>query len=362
MSSFEEFNNINITNKTNSNIIDQFIKYYQFVYSNYSVFKKTSREIFFKLNAIKKNIYFLASFKKTIVSGEQLEKYKGVGTKTVEKINQIINDGYIHDIKNFNEQSSDNSIKIIQELSSIYGIGPTKASAIYKKYGITSINDLIKKYKSGKIKLTDQMLLGIKYRDFLITKIPIILILQLDIYVSKLVNEFDKNFIIVFCGSYRRGKEYPGDVDILITHKNLNDVDNCKEYLEKIVNLLNNNIVIDPLTENYNTHFQAFGTFKNLVDLPKSYDKNDFNVKLNVFKIDIIIVPIQSFYTALMHFTGSGDFNKKIRIHAKSMNMKINEYGLFKITGDKETNIPIKSEKDIFDNLLLKYLPPDKRY
>lgn len=361
MSSFEEFNNINIINKTNSNIINQFIKYYEFIYSNYSVFDKSSREIYFKLNAIKKNIYFLASFKKIITSGEQLKHYKGIGVKTVEKINQIINDGYIHDIKYFDNNLKINSIKIIQELSSIYGIGPTKAADFYKKYKITSINDLINKYKSGKIKLTHQMLLGIKYRDCLINKIPIILILQLDIYISKLVYEFDKNFIIVFCGSYRRGKDFPKDVDILITHKHLNNINNCKEYLEKIINLFQN-IIIDPLTENYNTHFQAFGTFKHLINLPKSYDKHDFNVKINVFRIDIIIVPIQSFYTALMHFTGSGDFNKKIRIHAKSMNMKINEYGLFKIKNNKEINIPIKSEKDIFDNLLLKYLPPNKRY
>ena len=205
------------------------------------------------------------------------------------------------------------------------------------------------------------MLLGIKYKDILVQKIPTILILYLDIYVSKLVNKLDKNFITVFCGSYRRGKEFPGDVDILITHKNLNDIDNCKKYLEQIINLLNH-IIIDPLIENYNTHFQAFGSFKNLVDLPKSYNKDDFNVKKNVFRIDIIIVPIQSFYTALMHFTGSGNFNKKIRIHAKSMDMKINEYGLYKIKNNKEVDVPIKSEKDIFDNLLLKYLPPDKRY
>lgn len=375
MSTFEEFNNITIKNPSNKHIVEQFIKYYEFVYSNYSILEKTSREIYFKLSALKKNIFFLASLKYTITSGEQLQKYKGIGKKTVEKVNEIIKNGYISDLynnnnnnnkeltKTNNKQDKDNQkkIKIIQELSSIYGIGLTKASEFYEKYNITSVDDLIKKNKQGKIKLTEQMLLGLKFKNTLNQKIPSILILSLDIHVLKLVHKLDKDFIIVFCGSYRREKEYPGDVDILITHKKLSKIENCHTYLKQIITILKN-IIVAPITENYNTHFQAFGTFKNLSDLPNDYDKQEFNVKKDVFKLDTIIVPYDSFYTALMHFTGSGNFNKKIRIHAKSMDMKINEYGLYKIKNEKEYKIPISSEQDIFNHLSLKYLPPNKRY
>ena len=78
--------------------------------------------------------------------------------------------------------------------------------------------------------------------------------------------------------------------------------------------------------------------------------------------MDIIIVPIQYFYSALLHFTGSGDFNQKLRLHAKSLGFKLSEYGLVKTdkTG-KEINIPANSEQDIFDALLLKYISPEKR-
>lgn len=377
MSSFEEFNNINIKNPSNKIIVEQFIKYYEFVYSNYSTIEKTSREIYFKLSALKKNIFFISSLKYPITSGEQLQKYKGIGKRTVEKVNEIIKYGYILDLYNSDnkelnktnnkkdkdkqDKNNQRKIKIIQELSSIYGIGPTKAADFYEKYGITSIKDLIKQNKEGKIKLTEQMLLGLTYKDILNQKIPSILILSLDIYVLKLVHKLDKDFIIVFCGSYRRGKEYPGDVDILVTHKKLSKIEDCHIYLTQIISILKN-VIVAPITENYNTHFQAFGTFKNLPDLPNDYNKEEFNVKKDVFRLDTIIVPYDSFYTALMHFTGSGNFNKKIRIHAKSISMKINEYGLYKIKDKKEIKIPISSEKDIFKHLLLKYLPPDKRY
>jgi DNA polymerase/3'-5' exonuclease PolX len=63
-----------------------------------------------------------------------------------------------------------------------------------------------------------------------------------------------------------------------------------------------------------------------------------------------------------MHFTGSGDFNQKMRLHAKSLGYKLSEYGLVKEdkTG-KQTHIITKSEQDIFEVLLLKYIPPESR-
>jgi DNA polymerase/3'-5' exonuclease PolX len=360
MSSFEEFDNIVISNSNNTHIVHQFIKYYEHIYSNYSTLNKTSQEIYYKLAAIKKNIFFISSYKRPINSGEQLEQYKGIGKKTVEKINQIIKDGFITELENIG--STKHKIKIISELENIYGIGPVKALEFYNKYNVKSFDQLVSKYKSGKLNLTDQMIMGIKYKDTLIQKIPKILILHLDIFISKLVYQLDKNFIIVFCGSYRRNKDYSSDIDILISHKKLANIDQCSFYLKQIIDLLDKYIIIDSLTKSFNTHYHAFGSFKKLVDLPTSFNKNEFNVKKNVFRIDFLIVPIQSLYTAMFHFTGSGDFNRKIRIHAKSIGMKINEYGLYKIKSGKEVSIPIKSENDIFKQLSLKSIPPEKRY
>ena len=87
----------------------------------------------------------------------------------------------------------------------------------------------------------------------------------------------------------------------------------------------------------------------------------NFDIKTNVIRLDIIIVPISSFYTALLHFTGSAVFNQKMRLHAKSMNMKLSEYGLYKNVGNKNIPIEINSEEDIFKYLKLKYVEPKKR-
>ena len=334
MNNIQEFNNIIIKNNDNKYLVDEFIKYYLFIYSNYTNSQKTSKENYYKLLTIKKIINIIANFKQTITSGSQFESIKGIGDKTIARINEIIHTGHLSEIKENKFQ-----IEAINELSNIYGIGPSKASYFYETFNIKSITDLINADKKGIIQLTNQMKLGIKYKDILSTTIPRILIQHLQNFIQNLLY----------------------DVDILITHKKLKNKNNCSTYLNKVIDSYSKYFIVDSLTEHFNTHFQGFGSFKNIPDLPSSYDKLIFDINMHVFRIDIIIVPEQSFYTALLHFTGSGIFNQKLRLHAKSLNMKLSEYSLTILENNKKKNLKINSENDIFKFLLLKYIPPDKR-
>lgn len=347
-----KFSNIIVKNSENKYIVDEFIRYYKFIYSNYTTTEKTSKEIYYKLATIKRVIETIAKYSKKIINGEQLESVKGIGIKTITRINEIIKTGKLSEIKEKEKQ-----YESISELSSIYGIGPTKASMFYEKYNIKSIKDLIKASKNGEITLTHQMELGIKYRNTLTEKIPHNLIKLAEKPLLNKINNCDSELIADICGSYRRKKDFSSDLDILLTHPNITSTNNKQGiYLDKVVESLNKYFIIDKLTESSKRHFQGFASFKNIVK-----DYPDFNTKKLVIRLDIIIVPYSSYYTALMHFTGSAVFNQKMRLHAKSMNMKLSEYGLFKQTGKKEIPITINSEEDIFNNLLLKYIPPEKR-
>lgn len=70
-------------------------------------------------------------------------------------------------------------------------------------------------------------------------------------------------------------------------------------------------------------------------------------------------MPCESYYSALLYFTGSGSFNKKMRSVAINAGYLLNEYGLFK--RDTKKMIKVKSEKDIFDILNMEYLEPQFR-
>ena len=357
MSLIIDFTNIKIINLNNTYIVDEFIRYYDWIYSNYSKSEKSAKENYYKLLVIKKTIDVIAKYKNKITHGSQLANIKGIGEKTIARINEIINTGKLSEI-----EKKKNQIVAVKELSSIYGIGPVKASEFYTQYGIKNLKQLVKAHKQQKIELTDQMKLGIKYKDSLVEKIPRILIARLEIFVYSELQKIDPQFISVICGSYRRGKEYSSDVDILITNKKIKLKDDTGKYLKLVLDNLKKYFIVDSLTTSYNTHFQGFASFKLIPNLPIDYNKKEFDVKSNVIRLDIILVPMQFFYPALMHFTGSGDFNQKMRLHAKSLGYKLSEYGLIETDKKgKEKYLEAKSEQDIFDALLLKYIPPEKR-
>ncbi len=348
-----DFSTLVAKNNENTILLNEFIRYHNFIYSNYKIFNKTPSENYYKLNALKKVIYIISNFKNKIISGEQLSHIKGIGKKTIDRIDEIIKTGKLSEIEN-----TEKKIDVVLELSKIRGIGPIKASEFYEEYGIKNIKDLIKKEKQGIIVLTREMKLGIKYNDSLCTQIPRQLIDDFKIFIDNLTKKIDKNYILTICGSYRRGKPFSSDIDILVTNKKLTNPDDTQKYLLPIIELLSKQFIIDNITENPNKHFQGYASFKN-IKISNIVDKKIFDVNYNIIRIDIKIIPIPSFYTALLHYTGSCEFNQKLRLHAKSLHMMLNENGLYNSKGEA---LKINSEEDIFKHLMLKYIPSEKRY
>ena len=82
--------------------------------------------------------------------------------------------------------------------------------------------------------------------------------------------------------------------------------------------------------------------------------KGYINFKNNIYRIDIICVKFENYYTALLYFTGSFEFNINMRQIAKKNNYLLNRYGLY----FQNKKIKINSEKDIFNVLKVKYIMP----
>ena len=76
-----------------------------------------------------------------------------------------------------------------------------------------------------------------------------------------------------------------------------------------------------------------------------------------------MIIPYGTWAAALMHNTGSGPFNQRIRAHAMMRGYHLSQHGLYKVTnGQKEENpIETTTEKQIFDTLGVVYLKPEER-
>lgn len=204
-------------------------------------------------------------------------------------------------------------------LLNIMGIGPKFIRNLIDK-GITieKPEDLI-----GKVKLNDLQMLGVKNYKKILTAIPRGCIETIAKEIRKAI--VCKKFDVV--GSYRRGKEKSGDIDILVSDMSENNIpkmDNCFAILQ-----------------NGKKRF----TFL--------YKHGGKLVHVDIRFIDRIDYP-----SALMYFTGSGDFNMMLRSIAKNKGYLLNEYGLF----ENGKRIDLETEEEIFNKLGYAYIPPEKRY
>lgn len=305
----------------------------------------------FRLRQIKTSLKIIKSYKKEILNGEDLQNIKGIGKGTIRRINEILKKGYLKEVSLDNKKENLN--KYIEELEQVIGIG--KINAIkFASIGIKSVKDLKKKIKSGEIKVNDEIKLGLKYYGKYSTEIPRKEIDKINKYLQKIVLLLDKKMVLQICGSYRREKMVSHDIDILITHKEIIKMNQIKKnknnLLVKLVNFLKKDkFIIDDITyKNYVTKYMGFCRYNGKKKYP-------------IRRIDIRYFPLESYFSALLHFTGSGNFNKKMRLKAKSLGYKLSEYGLFKLVNDKYKKVRIKSEKHIFDLLDMKYLEPNNR-
>jgi DNA polymerase/3'-5' exonuclease PolX len=304
--------------------------------------KNKQIENMFRLKSTLTVYNILKNFTNKIITSAQLKNIKGVGKKTLARIDEILNTGKLSEIDNTKNIIKYN--KSLTELEDIIGIGRKKAYELIKNYNISSIEQLRDAYKNKTIKLSSVIIKGLKYYDKIKQNIPRSEIDKLYTIIIKICNNINPKLVCVICGSYRRQYPTSNDVDIVLVHTDLVTKNDIKQinYLELFVKKLKQiNIITESLTSE-NTTSKYMGIYK----LEKEYRR-----------IDIRYVPYESFYSAILYFTGSKEFNKKMRMVALSMNYILNEYGLF----DDDKLFKITKEQDIFKKLNMEYTPPHLR-
>lgn len=269
-----------------------------------------------------------------------LRQIEGVGQKISAKIREIIETGKL---SQFEVIKDDPKLNAIKELSQIMGIGSTQALKLVNDHKIMSILNLKEAYESNKIDLTHEQILGIKYYKHLKYRVPRSEANKFKIIIDRELNKLNKDLKSVIAGSFRRGKDEIGDIDLIIYNKNMNKVP--KILLQTIIDQLNSIIVADI----------AIGVTKynGLISFKKKNTK--------VRRLDIRIVPYTSFATTLLYFTGSKEFNQKMRSIAKKKGYLLNEYGLYKLTKNGKIKIFVLNERDVFNKLNMKYISPINR-
>ncbi len=281
---------------------------------------------YYKVQAYSKVLTQLYGFKQPIYNYEDFIKNIKAGERINSKIKELIETGII----NYEKENiiKDDIYYFKEQLNDIYGIGKVKTDELIAN-GITSIELL----KRNQHLLNNKQKIGLLYYDDIKKRIPLE---EFKIH-KKLIEKDLKKYDITydFVGSYRRGSETMGDIDLIIME------DRKFNLISYINDIRNSGYILETL--GLGKH-----KFMGIVRI----DNNPAR------RLDILIAAKKEYYYSLLYFTGSADFNVGFRNYVKSnFNLSLSEHG---IKGLKEEP-KINSEKDIFDYFKIPYLKPKDR-
>jgi DNA ligase (NAD+) len=282
----------------------------------------------FRAKAYQKAQNSILKYNGEITSVYQLLGFPGIGSTIMEKFEEYVKTGTLRII----EQEKTNPINI---LTDIYGIGPKKAEELVK-VGVKTIAELRERQDEL---LNDIQKVGLQFYEDILERIPRS---EIDEYKT-LFKSIVKGDAFEIVGSYRRGAENSGDIDIIITG------DTGTAYKEMIDELIKRKIIL---------HVLSRGPSKTLViaKLPN---------KIVARRLDFLYAPPSEYAFAILYFTGSKIFNTVMRQKALDQGYTLNEHGICHLTSDKKkgdlVSKPFPTEKSIFDFLGMQYKTPLER-
>lgn len=270
-----------------------------------------------------------------IDAGDDLTKLDGIGKSVSQKCTELCETGQLKQL----QELLTHVPKSVLEFLKIPKLGPKKAAILFNELGLTTLADLKAACESGKVQELPGF--GEKTQQAILEGIQIaaaaakrLLWKDADELVGRLREHFSNCPTIgqlEFAGSYRRGKETVGDLDILVTS---DDPDAVMDHLE---------------------HFPEVQT-----TIVRGSTKMSVRTE-DEFQMDLRVVPEESFGAALQYFTGSKEHNVVLRSMAKQAGLRINEWGVYRIDGDQQIRIAGETEESVYQALALPVFQPESR-
>ncbi|OGN93857.1 MAG: hypothetical protein A2Z75_05505 [Chloroflexi bacterium RBG_13_50_10] len=265
--------------------------------------------------------------------GEDLQTIPGVGEAIAKKTIELVNTGKLHVYEELKSEFPEGITRLLE----IPGIGPKTANRLSTELGIKSVDELEQAIKAGRVaslfrlgdKTADNILQQIEATRRKDRRIPIGEALPVVDEVLGALRPLPGVKNLTAAGSLRRFRETVGDIDLMGT------ADNPEEVINAFVNLPQVREVL------------AKGPTKASVILPGG------------LQADLRMVEHDSFGSLLQYFTGSKEHNVTLRTREQKRGLKLSEYGIT----DTRTNKLEKfaTEEKFYRRLGLQYIPPEIR-
>ena len=264
-------------------------------------------------------------------NGHALQELPGIGADLAGKIARMCRTGEFALLRQLTRKTPESLVAMLR----IPGVGPKRATLIYKKLGVKTLPALERAARAGRLsklpgmgKVLEQTILqGIAQDKAHVARVSLA---HAEAYIRPFVEMLraitDVEQLDV-AGSFRRRAETVGDVDILVA----------------------------------SSHPQRGGAgILNYHDvkqvLARGGTKCSVRLRLGL-QVDLRIVERSSYGAALHYFTGSKPHNIAIRLLGVKRHLKINEYGVFRGT----RQIGGGTEAEVFEAVGLPWIPPELR-
>ena len=269
-----------------------------------------------------------------------LTDLEGIGTDLAGKIGELLDNGRLALVDELHAQVP----AVAFELMRVPGLGPKKAKSLISELSLTSLDDLEQACREGRVAGLKGF--GDKTQAAILDNIAFaknpehkrLLWSEADAIMHGLLawmGECPAVRQIAGAGSWRRGRETIGDLDLVVDSADPADVmDHLAAWQETSAVLLR-------------------GDTKTSIRGPRDV------------QVDLRVVDQTSFGAALQYFTGSKEHNVKLRSRAREQGLSINEYGVFPLV-DATPATESKSrggatEEEVYEAVGLPWIPPELR-
>lgn len=254
-----------------------------------------------------------------------------VGKAIAAKIEEYVKTGKVRHLEELKAKVPIN----IDELYGIEGIGPRTIKALYHKLQVKDLAGLENAAAEGRLRavpgFTEKKEQDIKKKIEFFRKgkgrriigevYPLVKQIELRLLQAEGVHD------AVAAGSVRRMKETVGDIDYLVT------ADDPEKVMEFFVSM--------PEVE----EIVGRGPAKAFVRLAGGIDA------------DLLVVPKESWGSALQYFTGNKEHSVELRKIAIAKGLRLNEWGVYK----GEARVAGATEDGVYQALGLQWIPPEMR-
>ena len=269
-----------------------------------------------------------------LVEQNELRGVSGIGDAIAKKITELVTTGHLRYYDDLRVQFPDG----LFELLVIPGIGPKIADRLIRELGIKTVEQLEAAILDGRVaalsyfgdKTAEKILRGIRSRQ---TKEHSVLLGVALPIAEQIIRSMYSHLLspgkLIITGSVRRGKEMVGDIDLIAVTDDAVSVMQSFTGLDEVAEVL-----VKEITKAIIITHQGV-------------------------KIELQIVPRDSFGSFLQYSTGSKKHNSLLQEWGQEKGLQLSKSGITDVrTGKLEI---FAREEDLYQRLGLQYIPPELR-